>query len=123
MFNILSLFRKKRKEPLEQKKPQKKMPTVTTPCDQNSQTIDDRDSNLKVSTLDEYGVPLELANDETYLEIKEILEEMLQTKEAVKTWLNSSGRGSSKTPIEYILEGKLGAARRIVAALEYGILS
>jgi hypothetical protein len=71
--------------------------------------------------LDEYGVPLKLGTDKTYLEIKEILEEMLQTKEAVKTWLNSSGRGASKTPLEYILEGNLDATRRMVAALEYGI--
>jgi hypothetical protein len=111
MFKISSLFRKKKKESSEQKKQQKEM-LITTTCDPNSQII-----------LDEYGVPLEIANDETYLEIKEILEEMLQTKEAVKTWLNTSGRGSAKTPMEYILEGKLGAARRIVAALEYGILS
>jgi hypothetical protein len=71
--------------------------------------------------LDEYGLPLALSTNQTYIEIKEILEEMLQTKAAVKNWLHSSGRGSAKTPVEYILEGNLGAARRIVGALEYGI--
>jgi hypothetical protein len=84
-------------------------------------SITGESSSERSDELDEYGLPLELSNNETYLEIKEILEEMLQTKAAVKNWLHSSGRGSAKTPAEYILEGNLGAARRIVGALEYGI--
>lgn len=118
-----SLFQKKRKESPNQKSQQKEMPPTNTACDPTSHAIDNQPDHLELSDLDEYGVPLELTNDKIYIEIKEVLEEMLQTKEAVKTWLNSSGRGSAKTPVEYILEGKLDAARRIVAALEYGILS
>jgi hypothetical protein len=75
----------------------------------------------RTTELDEYGVPLNLGDDATYQEIKEILEEMLQTEDAVKVWLESSRLGGATTPLQYILEGNLAAARRMVAALEYGI--
>jgi hypothetical protein len=86
-----------------------------TPCSDASAT--------PVLELDEYGVPLKLGSDPTYLAIKEVLEEMLPTPEAVKTWLHTSRLGGSTTPLEYILEGKLDAARRMVGSLEYGIPS
>lgn len=73
--------------------------------------------------LDEYGVPSPLNKDVRYIEMKEVLEEILQSKEDVMVWLSSTGRGSSVTPISQILQGNMDAARKAVYALEYGIPS